>query len=223
MIIETINKAIKDYGINKLSKDTGVSRSNIYGIINGEISPTLATYQKLTQQLGYQLELKKQRPANTDPNYLIWSLAFWGAPIMTDNHYNSPIKINLLLIKSLSKGRKEPRINAILPFFIYKNWDQLKWTKIIRETSEKQYLGYLINIIFHITNDLKVNSILAELQTYRISKKKQPLIRSHEQNRFKLKRFEATDNKIAKSWNYLTADDLSSITQRFNKWLKTSI
>lgn len=222
MSFETINREIKDYGINKLSKETGVSRSNIYGIMNGEVSPSLATYQKLTERLGYQLELTKKQPMDMDPNYLIWSLASWGAPIMTEGHYSPPMDLNLLLIKSLSKGREEPRINTILPFFIYKNWDKFKWPKIMRETSERQYLSYLINIIFHITNDLKTNSILAELQTYRIQKKKQFLIKSQKQSRFELKRFEITDNKIAKSWNYQTADDLSSITQRFNKWLRAS-
>lgn len=43
--------------ISGLSKKTGISRSNLYSIFSGEITPQLNTLAKIIKELGYTLKI----------------------------------------------------------------------------------------------------------------------------------------------------------------------
>src|SRR5690606_31046094 len=97
-----------DYGIAKLSRDTGISRSNIYGIIDGTIEPKISTIEKILNILGYELILtskKNKKPSLLDQAYLRWSLIQYGAPLSSDQEFNHKPDINELLIETLKHGR----------------------------------------------------------------------------------------------------------------------
>lgn len=43
--------------ISNLSKKTGISRSNLYAIFNGEVTPQFDTILKVLKELGYTLKV----------------------------------------------------------------------------------------------------------------------------------------------------------------------
>lgn len=47
---------VKD-NISNISRKTGISRSNLYAIFNGDVTPQLDTVLKLLKELGYTLKV----------------------------------------------------------------------------------------------------------------------------------------------------------------------
>lgn len=47
---------VKD-NISNISRKTGISRSNLYAIFNGEVTPQFDTVLKLLKELGYTLKV----------------------------------------------------------------------------------------------------------------------------------------------------------------------
>ena len=43
--------------ISNISKKTGISRSNLYAIFNGEVTPQFDTVLKVLKELGYTLKV----------------------------------------------------------------------------------------------------------------------------------------------------------------------
>jgi len=59
MNISVIQNAAREYGISKLSKQTGLARSYLYKVIEGSSSPTLDAFEKITTALGFSFELHR--------------------------------------------------------------------------------------------------------------------------------------------------------------------
>ena len=47
----------KNENISIISKNTGISRSNLYAIFNGNVTPQFNTILKLLKELGYKLKI----------------------------------------------------------------------------------------------------------------------------------------------------------------------
>ncbi len=43
--------------VSEISRKTGISRSNLYAIFNGEVQPQLNTLAKILKELGYSLKI----------------------------------------------------------------------------------------------------------------------------------------------------------------------
>lgn len=50
-------------GLTQFSKDVGLNRENLYRIFSGERSPTLESYLKIANALGFRLTLVPAKPA----------------------------------------------------------------------------------------------------------------------------------------------------------------
>jgi DNA-binding phage protein len=59
MKLVAIKKAAREFGLLKLSKETGLARSYLYKVIEGESSPTLDAFAKITAVLGFEVELRR--------------------------------------------------------------------------------------------------------------------------------------------------------------------
>jgi transcriptional regulator with XRE-family HTH domain len=57
MKIFAVKRAAREYGLLKLSKKTGLARSYLYKVIEGESSPTLEAFDKILRALGFKVEL----------------------------------------------------------------------------------------------------------------------------------------------------------------------
>lgn len=221
MDLDTIRDESKQFGITRLSLETGISRSNLYGIFDGSIEPKISTIEKILKSLGYVIAIK---PIHTpsidlaDTNFLRWSLSQYGAPISVEQKFQSKAEINELLLMTLKQARRDPELNSILPLFIFKNLERFNWDHILRDTKEAQYLGYLLSLIDHI----KCDPILKELslKIYREHKptKIQHLISGKKPGKFLTKKLEENTNQVAKFWHFKTLDTLGDIEARFHKW-----
>lgn len=214
----------KKYGVANLHRDTGISRSHLYGILEGRTEPKVSTLKKILETLGYNLVAQKRSKSAVENNqslrnkdFLIWSLAKHGAPLLAEVKFNSFADLTQTLTVALTEGRKSAQINAILPYFIYSNWDKIDWELVRKNTLEKLYLAYLINLIFYITNDMKCSKELLEFEQVDKPKTMQLLIK-HKVSAYEKKMLKHIDNRIAKTWRFLTADQLSTIEARFKKW-----
>ncbi len=47
----------KKENISRVSKNTGISRSNLYAIFNGNVTPQFDTVLKVLKELGYKLKI----------------------------------------------------------------------------------------------------------------------------------------------------------------------
>lgn len=221
-------KKFKNYGVDKLSEDTGVSRSNIYSIVRGEVNPRISTLEKLLEPLNLciaiQSNLENISALQRDEVFaktIYKNLAYYGAPLSSDE---SGEELNLfpitkVLSHALLLGRRDSTINSILPYFIYINWESIEWEEVILDSEIKRYLGYLINVIFFITNDINVLGLLSKLVNEVEFKRKEKLIkRKNLVGPILNKMFEATENKVADTWMFLTTDALADLEKRFQKW-----
>lgn len=220
-------RSAKKYGILKLQKETGLSRSHIYSILSGKTDPSWQTLQKLLAPLGYEPQFKKRSFQPTAPrdlnnsDYIIWNLVRFGAPLFSEKNFEAPLDINQALISALRLGREKAQINAILPYFIHRNWEQFHWKNILKEASESElrYLGYLLNLIIHFTNNLEISELLTKIRE-KVGKtlRTEKLVGKGKISKFEKKKFETTQNMIADSWRFKTSDSLAGIAERFKKW-----
>jgi len=221
MITRQLCKQIKDYGIERMSRETGLSRSNIYGIIKHEITPRIDTYQCLLEALGYELKITKRIKDKKDKNYidqLKANLSDYGAPINTSTKNYKSMTLDETFIEALEYGRTDTSINVSLPYFIHKNFDQLEIMNTIQITNEPLYLGYLLNLIALLTNNIKTISYMSILESMHTVPKKQPLIKNQTIGKFQKKALKETDNACAAKWGFETLDSMSNIKSRFDKW-----
>jgi len=228
MNMEQFKLQAMQHGVGKLAAKTGLSRSHIYGILNGVTDPSLSTLQKLMDAIGYQLKLEKKsqkiRHTNSllkNENFIIWNLALHGAPLLVHEQFNQPLDINEVLIRAIELGRKNSQINAILPYFIYRNWNiyNKSLKRIIKKIKDKRYFAYLLNLIFHFTNDLEISDRLNDLRrTIRVGFLPQRLIQRGRVSKFEKQRLKSVDNMIASSWKLQTLDSLTDAEVRFRKW-----
>lgn len=226
MNLNDILLELRKYNISNLEDQTGLSRSHIYGILNGKIDPSLKTLQKLINPLGVTIEFNKKSDLLTNnyltvnnEEFLVWNLAKYGAPLSADKYFDYVLDINRTATLAIDFGRKSPKINTVLPTFLYKNRKLVDWKLIVKSISDKRYLAYLVNLIFHFTNDLEMADLLQDLRS-KVGRiiHSQRLIRRSKISKFEIKKLESVENMIADSWKYQTADSLKGLEDRFKKW-----
>jgi transcriptional regulator with XRE-family HTH domain len=231
MFLNEIVSDLKIFGVSRLERMTGLSRSHIYSILNGKTDPSLETIEKLLSPLGYQLSLKRKIMrsnerllTNEDEDFILWSLTQHGAPLLTKESFPTHLDIDETLIASLDHGRKNAQINTVLPIFIFKNSHKLNCKNIKRRVPDKRYLAYILNLIVHITNDLDIGGKLQELRNEVGSiRHPQRLVKRGKMSEFEKKKFDTVENMIANSWKFKTADSLDGIEERFRKWMTNGI
>jgi len=219
---EFLQKLINDYGIQKLHNHTGISRSHLYGIQSGTIEPKVSTFVKIINCLGYQLDIT---PTNNDKfdltndDYFLWSLYHYQAPVLAKIKFQKAPDVNELLIVTLAKGRISPEVNTIAPMFIFKNWLKFDWDLILLRTDEKNYLGYLLNLVDHICNIPEIAEIYSKIYRQFKPENFSNLIKKENIGKYEKKRREQVDNMIARTWKFKTLDTLETIKERFEKWI----
>jgi transcriptional regulator with XRE-family HTH domain len=206
---------IKDYGPNRLSRDSGVSRQGIYRLMS-EKNPRFETLQKIATALKIDLDLTRKLPA-VDEIYS--SLKFYGAPISTQPT-ETPLPLEDTLAQGIALSRMDGFVSSIIPYLLTKKADELNAPHLIAlcdSIGESQTLGYYADI----ANMLKPNRKLSRLTnllsdlTFRqeiLSKKAKPT------ESFK-RLAKAANNPIAKKWKLLTIDNLEHHLERYRKWL----
>lgn len=212
-----IKEEAKAFGIEQLTRTTGLSRSNIYEIINGRIKPRINTYEKLLNALGYKLSIEKIHKINIDTKDLKENLIIFGAPLYSENKKFKRLSLDKTLLHALEYGRFDTSINSILPYFINRNLKQVDLYKIRRLTSEKRYLGYLLNIILLIENNLELATHLEFLKDKSLNKKEN-LIKREKISKFHENAFSKSENICADEWGFQTLDHFDDIKARYINW-----
>lgn len=217
-----IQESMVTFGIGKLFEQTGISRSHLYGIQKGAIDPQLSTLLKIINCLGLDLKIIQRKEKTDldlkDENYFLWSLASFGAPISCEKSFTHRPDLNELLIEALERGRRNAKVNVVFPLFIQKNKMKFDWDFILQNTSQKVYLGYLLNLVDRFRNDPLIAGIYSKIYA-QASLKTSLLITGKRPGKFQKKILDKVDNEIAKTWKIKTFDTLEECHQRFEKWL----
>lgn len=226
-ILRSLQSKIQQLGVTELSKRTGISKMQIHRIVNGTSSPTLQTLEKIGSALGYELELRptyKEELFRNDDKGLKQALAHYGAPLLVEGD-KSPQRwpsLRQTVLRALERGREEPDINSVLPYFLNSNREDLDFAELARLTNEPRYLAYLLTVLFHITSE---RIYLEGLRCFSIPKGSQgkiPLIKQSLTKQQK-KRLSQSKNKLAEMWGFMTLDSIDSIQNRFNKWSSANL
>ena len=224
--IQSITKYAREYGLSRLSEESGISRSQIHRVLNGK-NTSLETLGKLLDILGLSLRIQKRKD-NTlslnNRNALKFALANQGAPLLTDSASEDefmgrtiPTKTKTL-IAALKAGRKDSSINSILPIFIHKNWKDFNIGEIMRADIESKYLAYQLDLLYRLTNNLDYFELISKLYPKEGIASKQILIKGRRRNKMQERVFARTENGPATAWGYKTSDSFDTIKQRFEKW-----
>lgn len=65
MDLSEIRKEMKRYGLLRLSQDTGMARSYLYKVSEGESTPTIDSFRKILKVIGYDLQIVKRGIENS--------------------------------------------------------------------------------------------------------------------------------------------------------------
>lgn len=227
MILGQIKERAEEYGLTRLSQDSGVSRPQIHKILNGSSSPSLETLTKILATLGLGLRLTRgsQRQLDlTKMEALKYAMASYGAPYVLSNEAIEGLReaaipsLKDTLIHAIKEGRYSSEINSLLPFFIHKNSAKIDLPSLTSSINDSQYYGYILDLLFRMTDDRKYLMALSHLKIQEGQLRHAPLIKGERRNRFQKAYFDRVVNPVAQSWKFSTADSFESIKQRFNKW-----
>ena len=224
-----LTEIAEDYGLHKLSEDSGISRPHIYRILSGKNSPSLETLESLLSTLGYSIEIKEGHKNELNLNkedHLSYAMAHYGAPlVITKESKNKYAEftipdVNKVIYHGIKKGRYSAKINSVLPFFIHKNFNDSDFEEIIDLIDDRQYLGYVLEILYRITLQSEYIMAISQLNIDPSLLRVKNLIKGTKSNKYKDSLLNSTKNSIAKTWKFRTLDSFESIKNRFNKWCK---
>ena len=228
MLLGEIEKIAKDYGLKRLSAASGISRPHIHKIFSGRSSPSLETLMKILVPLGCSLKLKiTKSPAILDLTTiegLKFAMASYGAPFILSNeiietHKNYALpQLETVLLQALRKGRDFAEINTVLPFFINSNLSDINLERLTLLFDDKQYLGYLLDLLYQLTNEGKYIMAISKLNIDINRLRPKILIKGNPKNKYQKAFFSKSINRAAENWKFSTGDSFNNIRQRFDKW-----
>ncbi|MGK0367856.1 MAG: transcriptional regulator with XRE-family HTH domain [Thermoproteota archaeon] len=224
MNIEFLKEEVRSFGINKMKDKTGLSRSHINGIMKGSVEPKVETLNKLLKELGYTLEITKLSFKNQkevqllkDEKYVLWALGQYDMPVRSYEEHVFLADKNTLLLAALSFGRKNKEINDVLTLFIFKFSNEFDWSRFVTKSIQLKYLGYLLHLVFHFSGDPNYNQILMRIRSKVDTQKQESLDLEVAPSLYYIEKCKLTDNIVAKSWGFLTSEDLDILKQKFNR------
>jgi probable addiction module antidote protein len=62
-LLPTLEKVAKAKGLITLERETGISRQNLYAVLNGKSAPRIDTMMKILNALGFTLSIKPVKKA----------------------------------------------------------------------------------------------------------------------------------------------------------------
>ena len=225
MFLGHFDKSARAYGLTRLSEESGIARPYIHRILSGKSSPSLRILEKLLTPLGLTIAIKEEKVHLIDLaeiNYLKLAMAHYGAPLIVEFALKESVRtlgmpsLIEVIIAALQKGRNDAEINAVLPTFIDKNIEEVNLDLVIDSFEDRQYLGYLLDILYTLTSNRKYVLAISRLDIHELRTKN--LIRGRTKNKFQKAFFARCTNPIAKAWKFKTGDSFESIKQRFVKW-----
>lgn len=162
-LIAAVSVYARKYGLSRLSEESGISRSQLHRVLNGK-NTSLETIGRILEVLGLSLTIKKTREDLTlslaNKEALKFALAVHGAPLLVDRERELEFKgqkipsKNKTLIAALQKGREDSAINAVLPIFIHKNWNEIDLGELMMAEVDPRYLAYQLDLLYRLTNSL---------------------------------------------------------------------
>jgi hypothetical protein len=215
VIFRKLAGLIKEYGPNRLSKDSGVSRQGIYRLMS-EKNPRYKTLEKISVPLKIDLDLTRQL-STTDEIYS--SLKFHGAPIRTKST-KTPLPLEEALAQGIALSRLDGFISSIVPYLLFKKAKELNIPHLIAlcdNLGECQALGYYSDIANTFRPNLKLNRMSDLLSDTHY--KQEPLSKNTRLTESLKRLAHISNNPIAKKWKLLTIDNLEHHLERYNKWL----
>ncbi|MEZ4753550.1 MAG: helix-turn-helix transcriptional regulator [Bdellovibrionota bacterium] len=227
MLITQIADLAKQYGLTRLSEESGISRPHLHRILSGKNSPSLDTLLSVLDILGCSIELKFGTHQALDlarNDHLTLALAHYGAPLFVQEstiakHKSCRIPpLGEVAFQALLNGRSNASINTVLPVFLHKNLQELNLDKIIENFDDHQYLGYLLDILYRLTSERKYILAISKLNIDPSHIRTKKLIKGSPNNNFQKDFFKKVDNPAANTWKFQTSDSLESVKLRFNKW-----
>ena len=232
-LVASISESAREYGLSRLSEESGISRSQIHRVLHGK-NTSLETLGRLLDVLGLSLTIKRIRPESTlslsSNEALKFSLASHGAPLLTDHEMEEKCRSKKIpsktktLIAALKAGRADSGINTILPIFIHKNWKDFDLAELKKADVDQKYLAYQLDLLYRLTNNLDyLGAIIKFWPHKKIIITKQILIKGRKKNGMQERIFSRTENGAATAWGYKTSDSLDNIRARFEKWSNVGV
>jgi transcriptional regulator with XRE-family HTH domain len=215
LIFEKLERLIRSYGPNRLSRDSGISRQGIYRLIS-ERNPRYETLDKIAMALQIDLDITKALPTTDD---IYSSLKFHGAPLRA-RETKKPLSLEETIARGISISRTDGLIISIVPFLLFKKADKVNIPSLIAlcdGLGEVQALGYYADI----ANTFRPNKKLAKLVDVLDDLPfKQELLSKNTRMTESLKKLiKIIENPIAKKWKFITIDSLAHHFERYDKWL----